>query len=516
MPIKRLGKKIPIPRRTQALPLLALRTVTSKNGAGVYASSDTLFKGAIFGRDSLEVAEDLLRTKRRMVKQILLTLARLQGETSNDMREEEPGKIVHEYRSVIVDGKRIDDMSMRIFKELSHKWGGNKTEMAYYGSVDATPHYLRVLGAYCDMYGVSILDEKIVLRSGGVVTMRNVMENAAIWLLQQLKTSRSGLIEYQRRNPHGLENQVWKDSAEFYVHENKEMANHKGPIASIEVQGLAYDALKMLASFMPERADEFRDHAAVLRDRTIELLWQEDRRYFALGLDYSTSGKMRIIHTSTANPAALLDTEFFDDLNETDRHKYVKALVIKIMSDDFLTDAGIRSRALSAAHLIEFWDYHGSYVTWPKETYDIAKGLRRQGFPTLARELENRLLNVILKNREYPEFVYVDGWGRVLASSPSAHSHGETVLIDSINKPERIQAWTVAAVIAIISQRIGSKLRKGSPAPTRADWQIALEKKVLTHMPRVDRLLSPNALKARYPTYKYHLAKIKYKDESIK
>lgn len=41
-------------------PALALKTMTSRNGLGVYASSDVLFKGAVFGRDSLTVAEDIM------------------------------------------------------------------------------------------------------------------------------------------------------------------------------------------------------------------------------------------------------------------------------------------------------------------------------------------------------------------------------------------------------------------------------------------------------------------------
>jgi hypothetical protein len=63
-------------------PVLALRTVTSKNGLGVYASSDRLFRGAVFGRDSLEVAEDLMYLRPKLVERILLTLGSLQGETT--------------------------------------------------------------------------------------------------------------------------------------------------------------------------------------------------------------------------------------------------------------------------------------------------------------------------------------------------------------------------------------------------------------------------------------------------
>src|SRR3989338_7620504 len=60
-------------------PILALRTVVSKSDKGVYASSDRLFKGAVFGRDSLVVAEDLMTLRPQLAKRILLALAALQG-----------------------------------------------------------------------------------------------------------------------------------------------------------------------------------------------------------------------------------------------------------------------------------------------------------------------------------------------------------------------------------------------------------------------------------------------------
>jgi glycogen debranching enzyme len=96
--IKQLPRALPLPK-VVIPPTQALRSVTSKNGLGVYASSDRLFRGAVFGRDSLEVAEDLLYIKPKLVEKILLTLASLQGETQNKDNEEEPGKIIHEYRT---------------------------------------------------------------------------------------------------------------------------------------------------------------------------------------------------------------------------------------------------------------------------------------------------------------------------------------------------------------------------------------------------------------------------------
>src|SRR5262249_47821662 len=152
--------------------------------------------------------------------------------------------------------------------------------------------------------------------------------------------------------------------------------------------------------------------------------------------------------------------------------------------------------------LIPFWDYHGSYVSWPKETYDVAKGLKRQGFPGLAKQLENRLLNVIRKSHGYPEFLYVDPRGRVLGSSSSAHRHTHSLVVKSTNQPESVQAWTVSAILAIqADRRPGFRTAKQKQKP----WQDELEKEVMIHIPKVSWLKTSITLNARYPDYPYEL-----------
>ena len=264
---------------------------------------------------------------------------------------------------------------------------------------------------------------------------------------------------------------------------------------------MAYDALIASADLFPERLQVLKKKARKLRDRTIELLWLPDRKYFALGIDYDQEGDLRIIETQTANPASLLSSGFFDGLAKDVKEKYVSDVVRNIMGTEFLTDAGVRSRALSEANLIPFWDYHGSYVSWPKETYDVAKGLRWHGFPRLAKQLENRLLNVVRKSRGYPEFLYVDPRGRVLGASSNAHRHTHSLLIKSTNVPESIQAWTVSAIVAILAdRRLGIRLGRAK----QELWPSELEKEVLIHIPKVASLRA-RALNARYPDYPYEL-----------
>lgn len=487
--------------RVLKTPSLALRSVISKDGLGVYASSDTLFKGAVFGRDSIEVAEDLLLVRPRLVRRIILTLASLQGQENNKAREEEAGKIIHEYRRAVVDGKKIKGTPKQIFEQLGKVWGGNEDELRYYGSVDATPHFVRLVGEYCNEYGEEILSRKIYLKNGEPVSLLTVVRNAINWLIQHLDNSKSGFVEYKRFNPRGIENQVWKDSKEFYVHENGLMANHSKPISSIEVQALAYDALIAGAILFRDIEQELICRAEKLQNHILQTLWLHKHNYFALGTDFDYKNRRRIIKTKTANPAALLDSKIFELLPDETKETYVSAIVREIMGTEFLTDAGIRSRALSEARLIPFWDYHGSYTSWPKETYTIARGLRKQRMFKLAEQLENRLLNVMKVLGSYPEFIYVDARGRILGTMLAARQHGEITLVDSRIKPEKIQAWTVSAYLAISAVKLEYPWGKRS----QEQWQKNLEKEVLGAIPIVPRFKSGRELRARYPSYPYEL-----------
>src|SRR3989344_9348628 len=201
-------------------PTLALHSVISKTGLGVYASSDTLFRGAVFGRDSLVVAEDLMTLRPQLVKRILLTMARLQGLIHRSINEEEPGKIIHEYRSRVVDSKALSGRTLEIFEKLSQRWGGDHGHLIYYGSVDSTPLFIRTLCDYCDFYGSRLLNQKITLRDGQKATITQCLDTAVNWLQAKLENSKSGLLEYHAHNHDGLKNQAWKDSNEFYVHQN--------------------------------------------------------------------------------------------------------------------------------------------------------------------------------------------------------------------------------------------------------------------------------------------------------
>jgi len=173
-------------------------------GTGAFfASVGPHYHYAIFGRDSIETAEDLLLTHKELVQDIILALCRLQGVEQDRMSEEEPGKIHHEYRAMHLNGFKIPDYSEQILRQIQRERSmQGSDEMTYYGSFDATPLFVRLVGLYAGKYGESILSETFRARNGHVRTVRDSMLAALDWLTEKLISHPLGLLAY-RRNESG-------------------------------------------------------------------------------------------------------------------------------------------------------------------------------------------------------------------------------------------------------------------------------------------------------------------------
>jgi glycogen debranching enzyme len=433
--------------------------VRATPGYGVYASLGPNYQYAVFGRDSLEFAEDILDSRPELSLEILLACAKLQGRRLESISEEEVGKIHHEYRARQFGGESISDVANQIFGRLSTQWGGDDKQLCYYGSIDTTPLFLRLLHRYHQMYGPEVLDETLTDHNGDILTLRQHARLSAEWLRNYVSASEWDMLEYRRLNPMGLPNQAWKDSEVSYLHLDGQRANADDGIASVEVQGYAYDALLAAAELVAaddEEVNYFQQLARQLQQQTLERLWMPGEQFFAMGLDRDSESNTRQIKTLSSNAAALLDSQLLLDLPNDQRMNYVEPIIHTIMGQDFLTEVGIRTRALRHIDLIDFADYHGSQVSWPKETYDIAKGMRRHGYHIQADDLEDRLLAAAQRSGEFYEFYYTNRDGKVKyhyrnehPDEPQFHELGVALL------PEPGQAWTLSAILAIIGRRNG-------------------------------------------------------------
>jgi glycogen debranching enzyme len=462
-------------------------------GMGLFGSGGLLFSDAVFGRDSVAAAETLLRLNPEITHDVILTLARFQGTVDTPpgphSNEEEPGKIHHEHRSLYVGSRRISASSEALLHELASKWGGDVGNLTYYGASDTTPLYARLVTHWCATFGNAILAETVTRHDGSLVTIRESLIAAVDWITRKLEGSELGLIEFQRRNPDGIPFQAWKDSGTSYIHRDGTLANWDAPIAPIEVQGYAFDAL--LGAEEVLGGAEWRERAEALRERVLTQLWMPSDGYFAMGLDRDADGRPRSIDSIASNGALVLDTRLFDDLEGAD--DYIAALVRRICSADFVTEAGIRCRSRAERDLVGFQDYHGAWAVWPKETFEVARGLRRQRLHRLARQLVDRLLNAVNIAGANVEFLYVNPEGRVMYDFAERDPRGSGAQeIAGTNQPESPQAWTVTAALAL------KRWNATDWSSAGGGWRDALDKGVLQQMDRVEAFRTASQLHAAY------------------
>lgn len=470
--------------------LRALARVLSSTGFP-YGSGGILFKQAQFGRDALEVAEDLLEIRPDIAWAVIGRLATLQGTEVDPRIEEEPGKIHHEYRALIMDDQVVSEDARAIFHTLASQWRlctsqealDRLTEYTLYPAVDATPLYLRLVGRYCTFYGAELLHQEYTpLRwrgAGPQPTIQDSVQRAVDWIAGRIERSDLGLLEFRRLSAHSHRFQAWKDGATSYLHPNGGFANYNAPIASIEVQGLAYDALTLAPVLQPNAPEQEQERwlalAQKLQKAVFELFWMPDERYFAIAIDRDPrTGNARQVKLITANPGELLDSSIFDTLEPARRKRYLEAIVERILSDEFLTPVGIRATSLVHQDLLDYPAYQSSHTVWHKETYDVAKGTRRQGFPNLADDLENRLLNAVNVTGAATEFLYVLPDNRVDYGPFDGAPREDAEEIIATNVPEIDQAWSISAALAI---KWYCGRRKRGRSPYRA-WQSNLETRI--------------------------------------
>lgn len=406
----------------------------------------------VFGRDSLRVAIELIPSYPELARATTMRLAELQGSTYSLEREEEPGRIVHEARD------KDDDIAKELTKSLGWGW-------PYYGSVDATPEFIRVLTAYCrrseENHGF-LSEEYTSETSGETHQMAYALDMAIDWILNRLSRNADGFLEYKSTLPNGIENQVWKDSWDAYHHADGTLANHTQGIASIEAQVTTYDAL-LDAAYLYENVLDDDDKAEMLRRRAEKLkevifkeFWTDDKGgYFVLGTDRDDDGNLRQMQIRTSNMGHVLNSRLLNGEIPYVVHMR-KAVVRQLMSPEMLNVSGIRTLASDEVRFRPGAYHNGSVWLW--DTHHIAKGLRHHGYRDQADDLDQRLLNVIETTKIFPEYVRGDD-----SYTPSINT-STIVLWDEVNQrenkleqpPQEVQAWTVAAILAIherLSQR---------------------------------------------------------------
>ena len=132
-----------------------------------------------------------------------------------------------------------------------------------------------------------------------------------------------------------------------------------------------------------------------------------------------------------------------------------KAVVRHVLSPEMLNVSGIRTLASDEVRFRAGAYHCGSVWLW--DTHHIAKGLRHHGYKIEADDIDGRLLGVIEATKIFPEYVRGDE-----DETPWTNT-SEIILWDDIHQrinkleqpPQEVQAWTVAAILAI-KKRLGA------------------------------------------------------------
>ena len=309
---------------------------------------------ALFGRDSLLSSYMSLLVDPTLAAGTLQTLATLQGTKVDPDSEEEPGRIPHEVRLGVTAGLSL---------------GGT----AYYGTVDATPLFVSLLGEL-SRWGLAenIIDSLIPHA-----------DRALDWIEKYGDRDGDGFVEYLRPNPHGLLNQGWKDSWDGINFADGRMA--EPPTALCEVQGYVYSAYvgrSLLARWAGDTETEHRwaERAIALKEAFNEKFWLPDRGYFAIALDKDKTP----VDACTSNMGHCLWVGIVDE-------DKAPSVAERLMSPELFTGWGIRTLAsdMGAYNPVS---YHNGSV-WPHDTAIVATGLMRYGFVDEAMKIASGILD---------------------------------------------------------------------------------------------------------------------------
>jgi glycogen debranching enzyme len=402
------------------------------------AGAHSLFH-CLFGRDALRMATDLLDDFPRVAHATLIELARLQGVVDNPRGDEEPGRILHEFRHP------DDPHAVRL---ALAGW-----DFPYYGAVDTTPQWVNLLGAYCARHGTAMLDEPITDRLWRSLSVRDALLAALAWIVGRLDDpAGGGYLWVRRAHEHGIVNQVWEDSHDSYYFADGALLDPRRLYAPIAVQGYAYDAL-MTAADLFERAPGMlepepawlRERAAQLRARVLAEFWQADLGTFALALADGPDGRLTPARVVSSSAGHVLGGRL---LAGDDAAPQRQALMARLLQPDLLAPAGIRTKSTGAARY-RAGSYHNGSV-WPMDSGVVADGLRRWGATAAADDLEQRILRACRVTGSFPEFLRGDVLG--------VNTEVVDVVVDGVpnrleQPPQANQGWTATRVWRILRRR---------------------------------------------------------------
>lgn len=362
---------------------------------------------ALFGRDMLAASWQASMLNTEMSRGALSLLARMQAHDTNDWRDAQPGRLLHEAHT--------DPLSALNFTPQG----------LYFGTANAPLLYPICIAELWHWTG----DKELVRPF-----IRTALD-ALGWADKYSRDEADGFYKYRTRSEQGIKNQGWKDSSDAIVYPDGSQV--EDPLGTCEMQAFAYAAKLHFSETLwwlgeIEEAHRLHHEADELQKRFNDRFLMEKQNYVAMAIDKHG----RMVESIASDPlhcvlSGILPTE------------YVLRVVDRIMQPDMFSGWGIRT--LSSQHpAYNPFAYHRGTV-WPVENGSLVLGMARYGLHEPMWRLARSLF-------EAATLFDYDRLPEVFGGHARDESHPFPCLYERADSP---QAWSASVPFIVMQALLG-------------------------------------------------------------
>ena len=380
---------------------------------------------SFYGRDTLTAGWQSAMIGPEVLRGSLAEITRTQASTTNDWRDAQPGRFVHQLETAPLPQLGYDPYA------------------CYYGSLTTPGFYPFALSALWHWTGDRAQVEAYI---------EPALKGLA-WL-DKANIKLKSFYAYKTRSEQGVKNQSWKDSFDAIVYPDGRLVN--APIAPSEFQAFVYASKLRLSEVLwwfdrKDEASKMFHEAMELRKSFNETFWMEDEGCFGMGLDQ----RGELIRSAGSESIHALGAGIVDS-------SLVPRTVQRLFAPDLFSGWGIRT--LSSRHpAYNPFSYHRGSV-WPAEQAACSLGLMRYGLHDRTAQLARTQFEAaaLFEYFRLPE---------LFSGHPRDAEHPVPALYPEANSP---QAWSASGLFCLIQALLGvfayAPLRLLCLDPHLPDW----------------------------------------------